>query len=69
MGLPVKPTGTLDPQTVGFINAVLGSWDDAPPKLRTGSLSAREIKSQLGLVAKLIKRAASGATSFERLPG
>jgi hypothetical protein len=68
MGLPVHATGVLDAATVNAINGIFDGWDDAPPKLRTGRLTKHEIAAQIGLVTRYVKRAATGATSFERLP-
>lgn len=68
MGLPVRPTGVLDAATVNAINGIFDGWDDAPAKLRTGRLTKHEIAAQIGVVAHYVKLAATGATSFERLP-
>ena len=68
MGLPVRPTGVLDDATVSAVNGVLGDWDDAPPKLRTGRLTKHEVAANLPTITHLVKRAAGGATNFERLP-
>jgi len=68
MGLPVRVSGVLDAATVNAINGIFDGWDDAPPKLRTGRLTKHEIAMQIGVVARYVKLAATGATSFERLP-
>lgn len=68
MGLPVRASGVLDDATVAAVNGVLGDWDDAPPKLRTGRLTKHEVAVNLPTITHLVKRAATGATNFERLP-
>lgn len=61
MGLPVHPTGVLDDLTVSAINGVFNGWDDAPPDLRTGKLTAHDIARKLPVVTRLVKLAAGGA--------
>jgi hypothetical protein len=68
MGLPVRVSGVLDDATVNAINGIFDGWDDAPPKLRTGRLTKHEVATNIGLVTRYVKRAAGGATNFERLP-
>lgn len=69
MGIPVRPTGTLDQATVDALNGVFNGWDDAPPKLRTGKLTAHDVARQLPLVTKLVKQAAGGALVFPDVNG
>lgn len=64
MGMQVRPTGVLDKATVAAINAVFTGWDDAPPKLATGRLTAHQISMQLPVVAKLVSLAAHGAMTI-----
>ena len=68
MGLPVRVTGVIDPATVDGVNGVLGGWDDAPPRLASGRLTAPEIRKLAVLVDRYIKKAAGGATGFDSLP-
>jgi len=68
MGLPVRATGVLDAATVNAINGIFDGWDDAPPRLRTGRLTKHEIATQIGVISRYVKLAATGATNFERLP-
>ncbi len=68
MGLPVRVTGVLDAATVNAVNGVFDGWDDLPKKLRTGRLTKHEIATQIGLVTHYVKLAATGATSYDRLP-
>lgn len=67
IGMEVKPTGVVDAATVTAINEVFSGWDDAPPKLRTGNLTAKQISSNLPVVAKYLHQAISGSKSFEQL--
>lgn len=69
MGMPVRPTGTLDQATVDAINGVFNGWDDAPPKLRTGKLTAHDIVRQLPIVSKFVHAAAGGAQVFHDVNG
>lgn len=64
MGMPVHASGALDQATVDGVNSVFNGWDDAPPKLRTGRLTAKDIAKQARLVAALMKKAAGGALVF-----
>jgi hypothetical protein len=60
----VRMTGRLDTPTVGGINGVLGGWDDAPPALRTGQLTAPEIARKLPLVVRYVHLAVHGALNI-----
>lgn len=68
MGLPVRVSGVLDTATVNAVNGVFDGWDDAPAKLRTGRLTKHEIATQIALVTHYVKLAATGASSYDRLP-
>lgn len=68
MGMPVRVSGVIDAATVEGVNGVLGGWDDAPPRLASGQLTAPEIKKLAPLVDRYIKKAAGGATGFDQLP-
>jgi hypothetical protein len=69
MGLPVHPTGVLDQPTVDAVNGVFNGWDDAPPDLRTGRLTAHDIARKLPVVTRLVKQAAGGALVFPDVNG
>lgn len=60
----VPINGKLDAVTVDAINAVFNGWDDAPPSLRTGKLTAQKIARNTGTVAKFVRLAIRGATTF-----
>lgn len=64
IGMAVRPTGAVDRATVDAINAVFAGWDDAPPKLRGGNLTARQISSNLPAVSRYLKLAIHGAQDF-----
>ena len=57
----VRPTGKLDRVTVEAINSIFNGWDDAPPALRTGTLTDRQIAANLGTVQKYMKKAVGEA--------
>lgn len=64
IGMAVRPTGRVDQATVDALNAVFAGWDDAPPKLRGGALTAKQIASNLPAVARYLKLAIHGAQDF-----
>lgn len=57
----IRVTGVLDARTVTAINGIFGGWDDAPTKLRSGALSARQVSANLPVVAKYLRQAIGGA--------
>lgn len=61
----VPVTGKLDAVTVAAVNSVFNGWDDAPPKLRTGTLSASDIASQARIVNKFLKKAIGESQSID----
>lgn len=61
----IKVTGVLDAKTVAAINGIFGGWDDAPPKLKTGTLTAAEITKNLNTVVKLMKAAVGGQLKID----
>lgn len=64
IGMPVKPTGKVDDATVDAINEIFHGWDDAPPLLKNGDLTARQISENLPFVEKYVKKAIGGAQEF-----
>jgi hypothetical protein len=64
IGMPVKLTGVIDQPTVEALNAVFQGWDDAPARLRTGTLTAREIQSMLPAVQHYLHKAIGEAKDF-----
>lgn len=67
IGMQVPQTGALDAATVAAINSIFAGWDDAPPRLRTGELTAAQIAANLPMVSRYLKLATSGAKSFDEL--
>jgi hypothetical protein len=61
----IKVTGVLDAKTVAAINGIFGGWDDAPPKYKTGALTAAEIGKNLNTVVKLMKSAVGGQLKID----
>lgn len=64
IGMPVRVTGKVDAATVDAVNAVFHGWDDAPPLLKNGDLSARQISANLPFVEKYVRKAIGGAQEF-----
>jgi hypothetical protein len=64
IGALARINGVLDANTVNGVNQVLGGWDDAPPKLRTGKLSSHDIAANLPAVRKYLHAAVTGALVF-----
>jgi len=64
IGFEVRPTGTVDEATVSAVNSVFQGWDDAPPKLRAGNLTAAQISSNLPTVSKYLRKAIGEAQDF-----
>jgi hypothetical protein len=69
IGALTRVTGVLDDATVTGVNQVLGGWDDAPPKLRTGKLTSHEIAQNLPAVRKYLRAAVTGALVFPDVNG
>ncbi len=61
MGMPVRQTGVLDKATVASVNAIFAGWDDAPPALASGRLTAHQIAMKLPAVSHYVALAAHGA--------
>jgi hypothetical protein len=64
VGMPVRTTGVVDQATVSALNNIFAGWQDAPPKLRAGGLTARDVKSMLPSVEKYLARAVGEAQKF-----
>lgn len=64
IGMAVRPSGRVDAATVDAINAVFAGWDDAPPKLRGGNLTGKQISSNLPSVERYLRMAIHGAQDF-----
>lgn len=68
VGFGLRLNGQLDTATVEAVNSILSGWDDVPPHFRTGRLTAAYIRSQIGSIARYVRKAVRGATGFDRLP-
>lgn len=60
----IRPTGKVDAATVIGVNSVFNGWDDAPPELATGRLTAAQISKNARTVAKFLKKAIGESTTF-----
>jgi hypothetical protein len=64
IGTEVRPTGVVDQATVTAVNNVFNGWDDAPPALRGGDLTAGQITKNAKVVAKYLHKAVGETTTF-----